>query len=149
MEGSANESDQAILVAYLKDRDVACPECDYNLRDQTSNLCPECGRQIQLAIASNDSSLTAWIMLAFGVFTTAGCGLLFIIYFGVNGYYPPVGPEVSAALLYFMASPLLAGLAVRGRRGFLKLPAGVQMNIAIVSVVFSLLSIAVFGIRVK
>jgi hypothetical protein len=35
--------DRELLLTYLSDRDVACPECFYNLRDNTDARCPECG----------------------------------------------------------------------------------------------------------
>jgi len=35
--------DRELLLNYLADRDVACPECYYNLRGNTDSICPECG----------------------------------------------------------------------------------------------------------
>jgi len=35
--------DRELLLTYLADRDVACPECYYNLRDNKEGRCPECG----------------------------------------------------------------------------------------------------------
>lgn len=35
--------DEELIRAYLVGRDVACPECSYNLRDLREARCPECG----------------------------------------------------------------------------------------------------------
>lgn len=35
---------------YVRGRDVYCPACDYNLRDQQSTVCPECGRGIDIPV---------------------------------------------------------------------------------------------------
>lgn len=40
--------DAAIVVAYLAERDAACPMCGYNLRGQKERCCPECGEKIEL-----------------------------------------------------------------------------------------------------
>lgn len=46
------------VVALLFDRDVPCPKCQYNLRNQTRPLCPECGT------ALNQHDLYATILQA-------------------------------------------------------------------------------------
>lgn len=38
--------DGTAVVAFLRGRDVACPSCGYNLRDQRGALCPECGLEL-------------------------------------------------------------------------------------------------------
>jgi uncharacterized paraquat-inducible protein A len=37
-----------LAVAYLKSRDVMCPGCGYNRRDDNSCACPECGAHFKL-----------------------------------------------------------------------------------------------------
>ena len=36
------------LARYLADRDTPCPGCKYNLRDNRTGICPECGRELTL-----------------------------------------------------------------------------------------------------
>ncbi len=43
-------SDQAMLSAFLADRDAACPVCRYNLRAVQGDRCPECGTHLQLQV---------------------------------------------------------------------------------------------------
>ncbi len=40
------QSDAALLVAFLTDRDLPCPRCGYNLRGLTGDVCPECGNAL-------------------------------------------------------------------------------------------------------
>ncbi len=36
-------TDAQVLTSFVRDRDVPCPKCKYNLRDNASTICPECG----------------------------------------------------------------------------------------------------------
>src|SRR3954447_11182572 len=44
------EDEVELLRLYLADRDVACPQCKYNLRNLIGTRCPECGEQLQLRV---------------------------------------------------------------------------------------------------
>ena len=48
---TSSKTDQQFLVEYLSDRDINCPNCQYNLRGLSSDSCPECGRKVQLYVA--------------------------------------------------------------------------------------------------
>jgi len=37
-----------LAALYLRDRDTPCPSCNYNRRDGTTSLCPECGTELVL-----------------------------------------------------------------------------------------------------
>lgn len=39
---AAAQSEPARITSYLASRDVACPQCRYNLRGLTEATCPEC-----------------------------------------------------------------------------------------------------------
>lgn len=39
---------QDIIALYLQGRDVPCPACGYNRRDDTAPPCPECGHHLRL-----------------------------------------------------------------------------------------------------
>jgi len=36
------------LPELLRDRDIHCPNCRYNLRNLTTNCCPECGQELSI-----------------------------------------------------------------------------------------------------
>lgn len=46
---SLPNSDAVLLETMLRDRDVPCPRCAYNLRSLTSPRCPECGDEITIS----------------------------------------------------------------------------------------------------
>jgi hypothetical protein len=50
---------QDIIALYLQGRDVPCPACGYNRRDDTTPPCPECGHHLRLQpVARNPLELT-------------------------------------------------------------------------------------------
>lgn len=51
---------QEIITLYLQGRDVPCPACTYNRRDDTTPACPECGHHLRLQpVARNPLLLNA------------------------------------------------------------------------------------------
>ncbi len=63
-------ADTDFLKQFLAGRDLACPRCDYNLRDLEGDRCPECGDQLKLAInpvqRKQAACLTGLMILAAG-----------------------------------------------------------------------------------
>jgi len=47
---AAAHQETAFLLNYLQTHDAACPLCQYNLRNLTVPLCPECGRGVKLMV---------------------------------------------------------------------------------------------------
>lgn len=72
---SAARSDDEVLVDWLRDRDVYCPLCKYNVRNLTSPRCPECGNGLRLAVEIVDPYLKAWITLLVAMCVGAGIGI--------------------------------------------------------------------------
>jgi len=64
-----------MIVEFLRDADVACPTCQYNLRDTTVDRCPECGTVIRLEVAGSVAGAAWWLAAAMGVAT----GLLMLL----------------------------------------------------------------------
>lgn len=46
----ANQDETDLLLTFVHDRDVACPRCDYNLRNLTKPVCPECQEPLRLVV---------------------------------------------------------------------------------------------------
>ena len=63
--------DHALLVAFLRGRDVECSVCRYNLRNATAQKCPECGVPIRLVVSS-PRRLGWWIVCFFASAATCG-----------------------------------------------------------------------------
>src|SRR5687767_8462552 len=41
-----------LLLAFVRDRDAHCPRCDYNLRNLTQPVCPECREELTLSVGA-------------------------------------------------------------------------------------------------
>lgn len=69
------------VVEYLQGRSDSCPACQYDLRDLTTDVCPECGTELTLELALVDPAPAAWIVgLASLSATLSIPGLLIGIY---------------------------------------------------------------------
>lgn len=70
---------QELRRRFVEGRDVPCPSCNYNLRNTTSDRCPECGELLRLRINVPRTHRRAWLaaMLAgsipFGFHLTITC----------------------------------------------------------------------------
>ena len=49
-EEGSSESGGDLLLEFLRRRTIRCPKCDYNLRDLTRPVCPECGEELTLTV---------------------------------------------------------------------------------------------------
>jgi len=72
--------DANLLRQYLGSRDVPCPHCQYNLRNLTNDVCPECGEQITLRLQALDPRQAAAIAGLVALSAGAGLNGLLLIY---------------------------------------------------------------------
>src|SRR5690349_11255431 len=100
-------TDQEPLLDYLRDRDVACPLCGYNLRGLTSTRCPECGRELQLTVGLTEPFLRAWLALASAAFASAGVGVLFVLLTIKEGWPRNEVLAMKVTVAYFESSIVL------------------------------------------
>jgi hypothetical protein len=42
---------------YLREQDIPCPGCGYNLRGLTSATCPECNQALELRVTVAEAAL--------------------------------------------------------------------------------------------
>jgi hypothetical protein len=77
----------SLLRIYLAGRDVACPQCGYNLRELRGTRCPECGEELTLRVQPVEPRQAA--PLAGLVILSAGAGMnaLLLIYLLIQLYY--------------------------------------------------------------
>lgn len=71
------DSEAAALTAFLADRDVPCPSCDYNLRGLPSGVCPECNQNLVLRVGLAEPRLAPYLFTL--IFTSAGGGFGLIV----------------------------------------------------------------------
>ena len=71
--------DAELVRAFLKGRDVVCPLCGYNLRDLTETRCPECRKELTLAVSLRELRF-GWLLATVtpGFFSGIAAGLLLI-----------------------------------------------------------------------
>lgn len=50
-----------MLRQFVEGRNAACPTCGYNLRNTTSQRCPECGTKLNLVLESTRQRSGRWI----------------------------------------------------------------------------------------
>ncbi len=117
------------LVAFLKDRDVYCPLCEYNLRDLPAPVCPECGKTIELAVKARDVDLRPWAIMTAALSMAAGVGVLFVYMVIRQGMPSP--SEIDPSIIYaFMATIPFAMVALICRRRFIRLKRHTQHYLA-------------------
>lgn len=132
------------LVAFLRDRDVFCPLCNYNLRDLLSDRCPECGRELQLTIGLVEPYLRAWIALAVSLFAAAGVGIIFLFLVINQGFPDNEAIGVKLCILYFIACLPIAFAAIVTRRRFLRLERPTQTWLAALAALLTFVGFIVF-----
>lgn len=59
-EGDRPRADADVLVEYLRDRDIPCPACSYNLRGVSGGVCPECGLAVTIRVAEHAPHGAYW-----------------------------------------------------------------------------------------
>ncbi len=123
--------DEAVLIAYLQERDVPCPRCGYNLRRLTNCVCPECGIGLSLGVSAREPYLWPWIVAVVAAAGTAAIGLLFGALMLSKGLPGRSDSEFRVMILVYVAVVWTPIPLIVWRRGFLKRPRTTQIWIAI------------------
>lgn len=107
---SASASDEE-LKGYLRDRDVECPSCRYNLRDLSSSRCPECGLGLSVYVLCTKDWVTGSLSMTAGL-AGLSIGALISVYamtaLMVAAITAIVDGEVAGALLALLLMGLCA-----------------------------------------
>lgn len=82
-----------LLLSFVRDRDVLCPLCGYNLRNLTRARCPECREELALAVSARNLRF-GWFLATItpGLFSGIAAGFLLIPMIGTtiaSGGSPP------------------------------------------------------------
>jgi hypothetical protein len=93
-----------LLVTYLRDRDVHCPRCDYNLRNATHAVCPECAEPLRLTVSLERPILGAFLTTIAPPLGCGVCGLIFAMLITLRPGAPP-------PILLWTAMALFSGVA--------------------------------------
>ncbi len=76
--GRPPRDSEAEVVAFLMGRSVPCPRCAYDLRDNRTAKCPECGEPLVLKIGSPRARF-GWVVLAMAPGCFSGVAALFVM----------------------------------------------------------------------
>ncbi len=79
-EPAAEAGVDPLLLQFVHGRDVQCPGCGYNVRDLTTDRCPECGQGIEIGLRLSEPKQGALIAGLVGLAAGAGLGGLLLIY---------------------------------------------------------------------
>jgi hypothetical protein len=138
--GGASE----MIARFLANRDASCPVCQYNLRDNASSVCPECGAVLELRLGSRDLHLGAWLVALLGVSLPLGFVVpLFVISIIVEWTQGMSGPPGALAILGGAIIPhgLATAALISLRHRFWRRSHRTQWVLAIASAVASSLAL--------
>jgi hypothetical protein len=142
-------ADTAILIDWLRDRDVPCPLCGYNLRHLTSPRCPECGQELCLAVTAVEPFLKAWITLAASAAASAGVGVLMLVLVARVGWPGEDEPLLDISICLFIAMIPVAGFIFYRRRKLLKLARSTQWTVAIICIAMFAIALTMFMVKLR
>ncbi|MGB7160813.1 MAG: hypothetical protein WBD40_22300 [Tepidisphaeraceae bacterium] len=139
-------SDEAVLLDYLRARDVACPLCGYNLRGLTAGRCPECGRELQLSVGLVEPRIGAWVTCLVAVTAAGGMGLMAILSIARHGWevvFAPGGAVQVVTISYFLVTAVVVPALIVLRRRYRRLSQTAQWALAGVAAALTALAFAV------
>src|SRR5262245_57156238 len=67
----------ALLLRFVHERDVRCPRCDYNLRNLTQPVCPECREELHLSVGLRRPTI-GWLIVALSPCIFSGLATIFV-----------------------------------------------------------------------
>ena len=140
-DDGAKNDDESMLFEWLRERDVECPLCRYNLRGLTAPRCPECGNGLRLSVALLDPYAKAWVTLATIACGSAGMGLFFLCIILRAGMPPENLQDFS--LLFFVLTIPAPIILLKTRRRFQRLERKIQWRIAVAAALPSTIAMIV------
>ncbi len=92
---------------YVRDRDVACPGCGYNVRGLEGDACPECGRGLRVEIRAQGRTAGWW----FGLFGLCGASGVMAVVVVTIAIMVTTGTWDEEPLAFVAAMLAIGGLA--------------------------------------
>ncbi len=77
-EATIPHTQDIMLLEFLRDHDVVCPVCGYNLRALTRPVCPECRQELVLTVGVRRLGL-AWLFVAIAPGFFSGIAACFVL----------------------------------------------------------------------
>ena len=129
--------DAAALVDFLRERNIECPLCRYNLRGLRSPRCPECGRDLELRIGLSEPRQGAWLVCQVALSGAGGIGVLAGVMILKDGWPQEENLQwlFNVSMVAFLLAIPLAVLALVLRRRYLRMKLGLQRALAVLAAV--------------
>ena len=127
--------DAAAVVDFLRERDIDCPLCRYNLRGLRSPRCPECGRDLELRIGLSEPRQGAWLVCQLALSAAGGIGVLVGVMILKDGWPQEENLQslFDVSMVAFLLAIPLAHLALVLRRRYLRMKLRLQRALAILA----------------
>jgi hypothetical protein len=128
------DEDDALLIHFVKHRDVQCPRCGYNLRALSQPRCPECREPLQLQVGAVPAGIGLFVMSIIpGAFSGICAFILMIPMIMVPATGGGAPPPLEFVLLdaFGWLSGLVAVAIYVARHRFVRLPRSAQIFWAI------------------
>lgn len=77
-EATVTNTQDAMLLDFLREHDAVCPVCGYNLRALTRPVCPECRQELVLSVGVRRLGL-AWLFVAVAPGFFSGIAACFVL----------------------------------------------------------------------
>jgi len=140
---AANEQ---ALVDFLRERDVECPLCGYNLRQLQSARCPECGRELELRVGLTEPRQGAWLTAQIAMAGAGGIGLIALLSCILNGWPNARRFQwvMNVQFAYYLAGIPVAAALLWQRRRYLRMPREWQWAAAWLAAIATFASIVAF-----
>ncbi len=133
-----------LLLAFVRDRDAACPRCGYNVRNLTKPVCPECEEPLLLKVGGRTYPVR-WLLatVAPGIFTGVTAGVMAVIFLIVGPPpFVPLGVILTGS--FFLVSAAVAGAIIIFSRRFVRQPQPRQLMWAVLLWVIHLCAFFIF-----
>jgi hypothetical protein len=143
----ANET--RLLLDFVRERDIDCPRCGYNLRNLTRPICPECGNELHLKVGSARAQISIFLLtIVPGIFSAVAAvlitgGTLYSRLILGQTSRPPT-PLWGALAFGWISTGMAVSLYVYRER-YLRLSTAAQWTWAIIAWAVHLLAFAVFA----
>ena len=145
-----------LLLDFLRDRDTPCPACSYNLRNLTTNHCPECGHAMALGVRMPERSLKAWATLLIVCCLGAGLGLFAMAAMATMSIEKGIAyaaseifwsePAIGLAVTASLGALPMAVVVLAIRRHFVRMRPDTQVVVVVCAVSYVLIVYTVFFI---
>jgi len=136
----------AILTQYLANNDAPCPRCRYNLRNLTTNQCPECGLELALQVKGTQPIVKWWIVTLLAHTIPVGFHLFLFSAVIIHQFsiWATWDDEMLIPLIFAPFTVIIISALVWKRRLFLLLNPKLQCTAAIASLILQPTVLALF-----